>query len=271
MEPGAVPWEAPISHQSSPPGARRPSAPAARRRRTDSPSGPPNSAPGGSKSLTAGGRQGHSPSETYGGFETTTSKRPPHFKAEYASQRTKSTREATPRRSAFPRAARRAPAETSVATTRAHGTSAARVTAIAPLPVPTSSASEGAGPFRRRTAIARSASPSVSGRGIRVSRFNRNSLPQKSHAPRTYWSGSPAALRARRVPRRSAASPVSSSPRRNSRPWGMPVTRETRISASEGETSGTRANSRRQCARSRESRTATSGGLRPGPGPSGRR
>ena len=89
----------------------------------------------------------------------------------------KATREAAPRRTAFPRAVRKAPDETSVATTRTPGSSAASVTAIAPLPVPTSSASVRAAPLRRRTASARSTSPSVSGRGIRVSRVRRNSLP----------------------------------------------------------------------------------------------
>ena len=68
------------------------------------------------------------------------------------------TRPATPWRAAFSRAFRTAPGEMSVATTRAAGTSAARVTAIAPLPVPTSSAKGravrgaakgGHGPFRQ--------------------------------------------------------------------------------------------------------------------------
>ncbi len=184
-----------------------PAAPATRGRRTDRPSRPARSAPGGSWSRTSGGRRGHSPSATYGGFETTTAKRPPHFKAESRSQQTGRTRAATPWRAAFPRAIRRAPGEMSVATTRAPGTSAARVTAIAPLPVPTSSARGRAAGERRRAATARSASPSVSGRGMSVSGESRNSLPKKSQAPRTYWSGSPAdaARDQREEPLRSVA------------------------------------------------------------------
>ena len=248
----ASPCEAPISHQSSPPGDRSPAAPATRGRRTDRPSRPARSAPGGSWSRTSGGRRGHSPSATYGGFETTTAKRTPHFKAESRSEQTGRTRAATPWRAAFSRAFRRAPGEMSVATTRAAGTSAARVTAIAPLPVPTSSARGRAAGERRRAATARSASPSVSGRGMSVSGESRNSLPKKSQAPRTYCSGSPPPRRAISGSSRTKASPTSSSIERKSRLRGIPVTAETRISASPGAASRTPAISRRQIARSSE-------------------
>ena len=73
------------------------------------------------------------------------------------------------------------------------GCSSAIASAIAPDPVPTSSTLGASAPSS--SARQRSTTVSVSGRGMSARRSTASVSRRKPHSPRTYWSGSPDALR----------------------------------------------------------------------------
>lgn len=95
---------------------------------------------------------------------------------------TNSTRSATPCRAALSRATAIASGATSVATIRAVVTCLAIATAMAPEPVPTSSRRIPAGEARQRS-IARTTSPSVSGRGTSTAGLTENANEKNSRCP----------------------------------------------------------------------------------------
>src|SRR5918992_1000559 len=199
-------WPSPISQSSQPPGASQCPARGARRRSTSRPSGPPSRARRGSWARTSVGRVAMAPLGTYGTLAQSTSTRPASSAGRGASKSPASS--STPYRSALPAAQASAPGSSSVASTRAPGTSAARKQAIAPDPAHTSTAIRGAGAARRWLA-ARSARPSVSGRGTNTPGPTASRSRPNGAQPITYWSGSPAARRATMA--RTAGSSTASS------------------------------------------------------------
>ena len=125
------------------------------------------------------------------------------------SRRARDAEHARPRTTERTRGSRRATAIasslTSVAHTSASGSSLASASASTPEPVPRSATAYDVvlpdhGSRRPRRApeprrLRRSRSPrsiSVSGRGMSTRRSTMRSMPRNDHAPRTYWSGSPA-------------------------------------------------------------------------------
>ena len=101
--------------------------------------------------MISGARPAHSDSRTYGGFETIRSYGPPTIRSAIMNSTS------SPSRSAFARATSIASGELSIPVTRTPWRSWAIASAIAPLPVPTSST--------RWPSSASSTSSSVSGRG----------------------------------------------------------------------------------------------------------
>src|SRR5918992_440228 len=199
-------WSSPISHSRAPPGASQRPALGTRRRSTSRPSGPPSRARRGSWSRTSPGRVAMASLGTYGTLAQSTSTCPASSGGRGASRSPASS--STPYRSALPAAQASAPGSSSVASTRAPGTSAARKQAIAPDPVHRSTAMPGAGAARRWLA-ARSARPSVSGRGTNTPGPTASRSRPNGAQPITYWSGSPAARRATMA--RTAGSSTASS------------------------------------------------------------
>ena len=138
----------------------------------DAPAAAPSRAP-------PAGAPSSSSSRTYGGFETTRSNGPSSPSSRLVS--TSST--SRPSRSAFSRASASASGETSVAVTRAPGCSSAIESAIAPLPVPTSTTRGASSPAI--AASARSTTISVSGRGTSARASVCSVSRRKPQSPRT--------------------------------------------------------------------------------------
>src|SRR6185436_12389851 len=114
-----------------------------------------------------------------------------------------------PVRSAFSRASERASSDTSIAVTRAPGCSSASASATAPDPAPTSRTRGASSPSS--SVRQRSTRVSVSGRGMSARPSTRSVRRRKPHSPRTYWSGSPSALR--RTSARASSSSATDSGR----------------------------------------------------------
>ncbi len=119
---------------------------------------------------------------------------PPGPMAERPLMRDHPEKEAQRRRDDRGCAARSASAagDRSIAHTRHRGRSAARVMAIQPDPVPTSSTLASLGNGRSRAV---STTNSVSGRGTSTAGLTSKSRPQNGQVPVRWWAGSPAARR----------------------------------------------------------------------------
>ncbi len=147
----------------------------------------------GSHSRTSGSSVSISSGRTYGGFETTRS----HGPAGNPAKRSHSPSSiAIPVRTALAPATSSAAEEVSIAVTRAPGCSSAIASAIAPLPVPTSSTRGRSLPAIRTRQ--RSTTISVSGRGTSTRASTCSVSRRNPHSPRTYASGSRAARRSTR-------------------------------------------------------------------------
>src|SRR5690606_14914578 len=158
---------------------------------TASPSGPANTASGGSWSATSGGTG--VPSGTYGGLQTTTATWPtrsPSAAGSVASAATTVTGRspAAARAAAFRRNQTNAASDRSTATTRAAGHRWAISNASAPLPLARSTTTGSPGSVAT-SRLAQPASNSVSGRGTNTPGPTANSRCPNPAVPVRCWSG----------------------------------------------------------------------------------
>ena len=201
-------WRAATSSSATPPGARRSGSCATSRLRASSPSAPPSSASRGSNARLP--RAAETSAEvTYGRFAVTRSARSDCSALVAPSSPSRSltwtvTSCATPCAAKFSEASSSASGDRSEASSRMRPSASgarkrsASASATAPPPVATSHTATTRSSRTRRaatSAIADSASSSVSGRGIRARRSVVTRRPNHSLKPRMYATGSPPARR----------------------------------------------------------------------------
>ena len=153
-----------------------------------------NSATAGSQSRTDAGSAAASPNEMYGGLETIARRPVSGTGPSREPCRSSSTAHQRPaKRSAFARATASASSDTSVPITRAKRPSLASDMAMAPDPVPTSTAT----PPRSSRVSSRtiSTSCSVSGRGMSTRSSTSSVKCRNAARPAAYWMGAPLARR----------------------------------------------------------------------------
>ena len=166
-------------------------------------------------------------SATYGGFETTSRRRPRRAPGSASNHEPRARRTRVAGRPGAGQVGARdgegVVARRRCAHTSASGSSLASASANAPEPVPRSAieyvvcrprprvGAPRRAPSRTASSIATCAVTSVSGRGISTRRSTSRSSPRNGQTPSTYWSGSPAMRRADQlgqVARRTGSAPA---------------------------------------------------------------